>query len=152
MIQDKSPPDPRVVLDLLEAFRLAHHRLPPYVLKIAGGIERVRLLGVLQRIALCYFFAGLIFCTMKPRAMVACCAALLLGYWALMALVPIRDINIEKESIAQLMAKTGTTDARALFFSTANRVTGRFDEGLNLANHLDFQYLPFRKWDDTIGV
>ncbi|MEO8427840.1 MAG: heparan-alpha-glucosaminide N-acetyltransferase domain-containing protein [Verrucomicrobiota bacterium] len=114
---------------------------------IAGGIEQVRLLGVLQRIALCYLFASLIFCTMKPRAMVACCASLLLGYWALMALVPIRDINIEKNSITQLMAQTGTTDADALFFSTTNRVAGRFDEGLNLANHLDFQYLPYRKWD-----
>ena len=31
---------------------------------IAVGIEHVRLLGVLQRIALCYLFAGLIFCTM----------------------------------------------------------------------------------------
>jgi len=114
---------------------------------IAEGIQHVRLLGVLQRIALCYLFAGLIFCTMKPRAMVACCASLLLGYWALMALVPIRDINIEKKSIAQVMAQTGTTDAGELFFSTTGRVTGRFDEGLNLANHLDFQYLPFRKWD-----
>jgi predicted acyltransferase len=45
------------------------------------------------------------------------------------------------------MAQAGTTDARALFLSTTSRVTGRFDEGLNLANHLDFEYLPYRKWD-----
>ena len=113
----------------------------------AGGWEKVRLLGVLQRIAICYMAAGLIFCTFKLRGMIACCLALLLGYWALMALVPIRNINLEKSSMDRLIAQTGISDAQTLFKSTTNFVTGRFDEGLNLANHVDFQYLPFRKWD-----
>jgi predicted acyltransferase len=38
-----------------------------------GGFAKawpdIRLLGVLQRIALCYFFAGLLFCLFKPRAL-----------------------------------------------------------------------------------
>src|SRR5262249_46875030 len=53
----------------------------------------MRLMGVLNRIALCYFFGGLIFCFFKPRAIVAIAAALLLGYWALMALVPFPDVR-----------------------------------------------------------
>lgn len=114
---------------------------------ISEGWERVRLLGVLQRIAICYLAAGLIFCTFRLRGMIACCAALLLGYWALMALVPIRDINLERQNMQRLAAQTGIQDPRALFHSTTNFVTGKFTEGLNLANHIDFQYLPFRKWD-----
>src|SRR6266550_1659422 len=52
----------------------------------------MRLMGVLNRIALAYFFAGLLFCFFKARALAAICAGLLIGYWALMSFVPIRDI------------------------------------------------------------
>ncbi|MBM3835728.1 MAG: DUF1624 domain-containing protein [Verrucomicrobia bacterium] len=85
---------------------------------IADGVERIRLLGVLQRIALCYLFAGFIFCTFKLRGMIAICAALLVGYWALMTFIPVPGIG-----------------------------PGNFQEGANLANYIDKQYLPLRKWD-----
>ena len=114
---------------------------------IAGGWEKVRVLGVLQRIALCYLFAGLLFCALRTRGLVIACAALLVSYWALLTFVPIRDINLEQKHLEQLVAQTGATDAHALFNATTNRVTGKFDDGLNLAQHLDFQYLPGRKWD-----
>ena len=52
-------------------------------------LEKIRLLGVLQRIALCYLFSGLLFCHLKPRALVGVFAGLLLGYWGLMAWVPV---------------------------------------------------------------
>ncbi|MBI3417515.1 MAG: DUF1624 domain-containing protein [Verrucomicrobia bacterium] len=113
----------------------------------AGGWEKVRLMGVLQRIAICYLAAGIIFCTFKLRGLIACCVALLVGYWALMALVPIRDINLETKNMQRLSAQTGINDPRKLFNSTTTFVTGSFEEGRNLANHIDFQYLPFRKWD-----
>jgi predicted acyltransferase len=114
---------------------------------IGGGWERVRLLGVLQRIAIAYFFAGALFCLLKRRGLVVACASLLLGYWAIMALVPIRDISLEKSNLQALAARTGVTNTATLFYNTTNRVTGAYDEGRNVANHLDFQYLPGRKWD-----
>jgi predicted acyltransferase len=49
----------------------------------------IRIPGVLQRIAVCYLFAALIFLNTKWRAQVAVTAALLLIYWALMTLVPV---------------------------------------------------------------
>jgi len=107
----------------------------------------MRLLGVLNRIALAYLFAGLCFCYLPRRRLVAVCASLLLGYWALMAFVPIRDIQLEKSNLTRLAEQTGTTNTMTLFLNTTNRVTGRFDKGLNLANHLDFQHLPGKKWD-----
>ena len=64
----------------------------------SGGFSdpwpNIRLLGVLNRIALCYFFASLLFCFCKPRVLAAVCVALLAGYWALMTFVPIRDIYL----------------------------------------------------------
>jgi predicted acyltransferase len=85
---------------------------------IAGGWEKLRLLGVLQRIALCYLFGALAFLYLKPKAMVALCAGLLVGYWALMTFVPVPGVG-----------------------------AGNFEEGKNLANYVDKQYLPFFKWD-----
>ncbi len=117
----------------------------------SGGFSNewpnIRLLGVLNRIALCYFFAGLIFCFCRPRQIVAICIGLLLGYWALMAWVPIRDIQLEKASLEKLAERRGTTNVTELFYQTTNTITGKYAPGLNLANHLDFQYLPGRRWD-----
>jgi predicted acyltransferase len=84
----------------------------------ATAFADIRLLGVLQRIALCYFFAALLFCYLKPQGLVAICAGLLLGYWALMTFVPVPGVG-----------------------------SGNFAEGKNLANYVDKQYLPLRKWD-----
>lgn len=50
--------------------------------------ENLRIAGVLQRIAVCYGIATLIVMHVGPRGQGAIAAALLLGYWALLALVP----------------------------------------------------------------
>jgi predicted acyltransferase len=108
----------------------------------------MRLMGVLNRIALCYFFAGLLFCFCKPRTLIAAGAALLVGYWALLTFVPIRNIQLEKGALEELARKRGVPfDPKALFDATTERVTGRFEHGLNLADHIDFQYLPGRLYD-----
>jgi predicted acyltransferase len=49
----------------------------------------IRILGVLQRIALAYVLGALLTLRTSPRQQVAIAAALLLGYWALMTLVPV---------------------------------------------------------------
>ena len=83
-----------------------------------GPLAHIRLLGVLQRIALAYLFTALIYCFFGRRGRLAWCVGLLAGYWALMTFVP-----------------------------APGGVAGDFREGHNLANWLDSQYLPLRKWD-----
>ena len=51
-------------------------------------LSTIRIPGVLQRIAVCYLCAAVIFLNTKWRAQALIAAALLLSYWALMALVP----------------------------------------------------------------
>jgi predicted acyltransferase len=80
--------------------------------------EKIRLLGVLQRIAIAYLFAGLIFCYFGRTGRVAACLILLLGYWALMTFVPVPGVG-----------------------------AGHFEPGENLANWVDKQYLPLWKYD-----
>jgi predicted acyltransferase len=89
-----------------------------------GGISQhwadIRYLGVLQRIAICYLFASLLFLNFNLRGMIAAFAALLVGYWALMTFVPVPGIG-----------------------------AGSFAPDANLANWIDAHYLPGRLFDKT---
>ncbi len=130
----------------------------------------IRLMGVLNRIALAYFFGGLLFVFVRnPRALAAICLGLLLGYWALLSLIPIRDIQLTKDNLARLAEQAGDSNTAALFrepgnpsevknspawaaaermfYATTNRVSGKYEPGLNLSDQTDFQYLPGRKHD-----
>jgi predicted acyltransferase len=82
----------------------------------------VRLLGVLQRIALCYFCASLLFLHLDARSLFVAFLSLLIGYWAVMNFVPVPEIG-----------------------------AASFEQGANLANWIDEQYLPGLKlygaWD-----
>ncbi len=51
--------------------------------------SRARIPGVLQRIAVVYFFAALAWLHLRPRARALLLAALLAGYWLAMVLVPV---------------------------------------------------------------
>lgn len=58
-----------------------------------GGLTEpwpdVRIAGVLQRIAICYLAAGLLYLHASTRARVAVTAGILLGYWGLLEWVPV---------------------------------------------------------------
>jgi predicted acyltransferase len=131
----------------------------------------MRLMGVLNRIGLAYMFAGLFFCFFRPKALIGICAGLLIAYWAMMSFVPIRDIQLTKGNMITVAEQRGDTQAldalqnlgrggnvstnraawaasERLFYGTTNYVTGKFDKGHNLCNHLDFKYLPGKKYDN----
>jgi predicted acyltransferase len=54
-----------------------------------NGLENTRLPSVLARIGLAWFFAGLIYLNFNVRGQVYWFVWILLGYWALMMLVPV---------------------------------------------------------------
>lgn len=88
----------------------------------SGGFStewpNIRLLGVLNRIALCYLFASLLFLHLRLRGLIVACVALLGVYWGLMTFLPVPEIG-----------------------------AGSFAKGANLANWIDQHYLPGKKWD-----
>lgn len=49
----------------------------------------IRVLGVLQRIAICYFFGSLLFIKTGLRTQIGLAAAALLGYWLAMTYIPV---------------------------------------------------------------
>jgi predicted acyltransferase len=116
-----------------------------------GGLRRgwqgMRIMGVLQRIAICYVIAALLYRSLRPRALIGVCAGLLLGYWALMALVPIRDVSVDKVSLQAWKEQSGGAPPEELYQRTNTWVRGSYGPGHNLADHLDFRYLPLHKYD-----
>jgi predicted acyltransferase len=89
-----------------------------------GGISQhwsdVRFVGILQRIAICYLFAALLFMNLDWRGLIVALIALLGGYWALMTFVPVPGIG-----------------------------AGSFAPDANLADWIDAHYLPGRLWEKT---
>lgn len=57
------------------------------------NFSEIRIMGVLQRIALCYFFASVIFLTGGIRWQAAWAVVLLFVYWGFMALFPVPGIG-----------------------------------------------------------
>ncbi len=49
----------------------------------------IRIMGVLQRIAICYAVGAYLFLYTKPKTQMYTLTALLLGYWAMMKLIPV---------------------------------------------------------------
>jgi len=63
-----------------------------------GGLSNVwpeiRILGVLQRLALTYLFTGILFIHFELRGMVIIAAVILIGYWILFSFIPLPDTGV----------------------------------------------------------
>src|SRR3954468_549458 len=124
-----------------------------FALLYSGGVStdwpNIRLLGVLNRIALCYLGAALLYTHFKTRGLVAACAGLLIGYWALMTFVPFPDVR-PVDAQGELIRKDLTTKKISdLNFASTKKLKGVFEPGLNLAHYVDQKYLPGKKYDGT---
>lgn len=72
---------------IIYAFGMVLNAIPNY------HPSTIRILGVLQRIAICYFFASLLFLKTSLKAQIAVAAAALLGYWLAMTYIPVPGIG-----------------------------------------------------------
>jgi predicted acyltransferase len=109
----------------------------------------MRLMGVLNRIALCYTFGGLLFIFCNVRVLATTAAALLLGYWALLAQVPFPDVRPVPGGEAVITKEAGFKKNSDLNLASTTMIHGSYIQGVNLANYLDQKYLPGRKYDGT---
>jgi predicted acyltransferase len=108
----------------------------------------MRLMGVLNRIALCYTFGGLLFIFCNWRVMVAAAVALLLGYWALLELIPFPDVRPAGYS-GVITKEAGFNKMSDVNMASTNVIRGSYIQGVNLTDYLDQKYLPARKYDGT---
>jgi predicted acyltransferase len=136
-------------------WRVLRRSLMLYVLAFLfyGGFSHdwpnIRLVGVLDRIAVCYLVAGLIFCFFKRHGIILITLALLVGYWAMMMFLPFPDVRPTPGGTVEVCKETGFTNVAQLNLESTNRIKGVFIKGVNLANYIDQKHLPGMKWDGT---
>ncbi|MCI0493979.1 DUF5009 domain-containing protein, partial [candidate division KSB1 bacterium] len=82
------------------------------------GVEAIRLMGVLQRLALTYLFTSILFIHFRLRGFMITFALLLIGYWAWLTFIPVPGLGEPS-----------------------------FAMGQNWANWVDKKYLPLFKWN-----
>ncbi len=116
----------------------------------SGGLSKpwpeVALGGVLHRIAACYLLASLIYVFVRSaRGLIITSAVLLIGYWALVTFVPVPDFKLDKPVVGEIATRIGSNSPAAISASVTAHVTGSYEEGRNLTNHLDFRFLPGKK-------
>jgi predicted acyltransferase len=132
-------------------FRILRRSVLLYLLGVFyyGGISNpwpdIQLGGVLQRIALCYFAAALLYVTVPVRALGVVGVVLLVGYWGLLALVPFPDLHLDKATVEQIATAIGSHSPADIAAAVPERVHGVYAEGYNLTNYLDFRFLPGKK-------
>jgi predicted acyltransferase len=84
------------------------------------NLSSLRVVGVLQRIAVCYFVASIIFIHFRIRGQILFGSALLLLYWAMMELIPVPGIG-----------------------------AGLYERGANFSNYIDSILLKGHMWSQT---
>lgn len=116
----------------------------------SGGLSKpwpeVALGGVLHRIAACYLLASLLYVFVRSaRGLIVSSLVLLVGYWVLLTFVPVPDFKLDKPVVDEIATRIGSDSPSAISASVTARVTGSYEEGRNLTNHLDFRFLPGKK-------
>ncbi len=112
-------PDKRALyLRIIKRFLLLYFLGIIYYGGISQGVDGIRLMGVLQRLALTYLFTSILFIHLRLRGLITAFALLLIGYWAWLTFVPVPGLGEPS-----------------------------FAMGQNWANWIDKMYLPLFKWN-----
>ncbi len=111
-----------------------------------GGVSKlwpdVAVSGVLHRIAICYLAGASLYLLLPRRFLGGVAVVILAGYWALLSFVPFPGIELKKLPKSEVFKRSAEEVIRA---ENPAWVHGRFEEGMNLSDSVDFRYLPGRK-------
>ena len=114
-----------------------------------GGLSRawpdVALSGVLQRIALCYFFAATLYVFLPRKGIVVASVITLVGYGALLTFVPFPDVDLKHGTVGKNGSQAEAQPPAVLLAGVTRTVNGTFEEGRNLAHYVDYRVLPGKK-------
>jgi predicted acyltransferase len=116
-----------------------------------GGLERMRIPGVLQRIAVVFVACASIFIYTSWKTQVRLAIGLLLGYWLAMVLIPIpidEVIQLALDS-GQVKTSSGMIDIGAIEKVSDGFIAANLEPGTNLQAWVDRQVIPWRMWQYT---
>ena len=114
-------------------------------------LAEVRWVGVLQRIAIVFLLGALIFLNTDWKKQIIIAAALLIGYWLILALVPVPIDEVIKQALASgtVMSADGEMAIGELKQLSGGFIAGNFEPGTNLAAWLDRAAVPGYLWQVT---
>lgn len=115
------------------------------------SLSSFRLPGVLQRIAIVYFVCAFLFLktTWRTQAIIGC--LLLVGYWLVMAFVPVPiDPTIEAAlASGEVLRSSGMVPVEGIRALSENYIAGNFEPGVNLQAWVDRVLIPGRIYEKT---
>jgi predicted acyltransferase len=111
----------------------------------------LRIAGVLPRIAIVYGITALIFLYADWKRVIWVTAACLIGYWLMMALIPVPVDEVMQQALdtGKVMTAHGMFDLDSLHKISDNFVAGNYQRGVNLEAYLDRHLVPGRLYQKT---
>ena len=115
------------------------------------AFDSFRFAGVLQRIALVFAAAAMLFLVLRTRGLLVLTVGILVGYWALLSWVPVpRDAVIEGAlQSGEVERAHGQRVPVQIAVRDAASIRPNLEPGTNLAAWLDRGWLPGRMYERT---
>ncbi len=116
-----------------------------------GGLERMRIPGVLQRIALVFVACALLFIYTGWKTQLRIAITLLVGYWLAMVLIPIPIDEVVQLALdtGQVKTSSGMIDIGAIEKVSSGYIAANLEPGTNLEAWVDRRVIPWRMWQYT---
>ena len=113
--------------------------------------ESMRWVGVLHRIAIVYLGCSILYLYTTRKAQAWIAAAVLMGYCALLGLVPVPIDDTLKAAITAGEIKTaaGMIPIAEIQTMSTTSISANFEPGLNVAAWVDRQLIPGRLWEHS---
>ena len=111
----------------------------------------LRIPGVLQRIAIVYLVCSLLYLFTNLQVQAGLCIAALVGYCAVMTLVPVPMDRVIRESLetGTVTSQSGPIPVVGLRTVSDQAIAANTQPGVNLAAWVDRQLIPGRLWQMT---
>lgn len=113
--------------------------------------EEIRFAGVLQRIAIVFGICAVLFLTTKWRRQLWVGATILVGYWLLLAFVPVPLDTVNAGALERgVVARSfGTEVGVSVVASGESALAANLEPGTNLSAWVDRTFLPGAMWENT---
>jgi len=116
-----------------------------------NSLEKIRIPGVLQRIALVYLACALIFLNTNWKQQIWIGASLLIGYWLIMCFipVPIDEVITKALSTGEVTAQAGELAIGKITAISDGFIAANLEPGTNMEAWVDRKLIPGRMWQIT---
>lgn len=114
-------------------------------------LDRIRVAGVLQRIAIVYAVCSILFINMRWKRQLWVGVGLLVGYWALLSFVPVPMDEVAQRALEEGVVERsgGELVAVSVHATDSGKIAANYEPGTNLAAWIDRQVLPGRFWENS---